>query len=261
MSEVISYDKMAGHWILAKLGKRVLRPGGAKLSEWMLETLKIKNTDDVLELAPGIGATARKIFEKGPKTYTAIDREKNVIEDLSSKFKSTNRNFIETRAEEMSFSENSYSVILGEAYLTMQANPVKEKIVSEIYRVLKINGRYGLHELCVDSDNEERAKKIKLELSKSIRVNASPLTKSEWENMLQKCGFKIEAISVRPMSLLRIKRVIEDEGLLRFLKFSFNLLLNPEARKRVLEMRKVFEEYKNELSAISIVASKSEVIH
>ena len=44
-----------GHWVLAKLGKRVLRPGGLELTRKMLSALSIGEEDDVVEFAPGLG--------------------------------------------------------------------------------------------------------------------------------------------------------------------------------------------------------------
>jgi hypothetical protein len=36
-----SIEKMSGHWLLAKIGKKVLRPGGKDLTLKMLELLAI----------------------------------------------------------------------------------------------------------------------------------------------------------------------------------------------------------------------------
>ncbi len=44
--------KMPGHWLLAKMGKRVLRPGGLELTRVMLERLDIQAHDAVVEFAP-----------------------------------------------------------------------------------------------------------------------------------------------------------------------------------------------------------------
>src|SRR6476660_1684537 len=48
-----------GHWLLARLGKRVLRPGGRQLTNRMIEALNIGPSDAVVEFAPGLGETAR----------------------------------------------------------------------------------------------------------------------------------------------------------------------------------------------------------
>lgn len=44
------YDKMPGHWLLARMGKPVLRPGGRELTEEMLRQVEIGPSDDVVEL-------------------------------------------------------------------------------------------------------------------------------------------------------------------------------------------------------------------
>ena len=48
-----------GHWVLAKLGKKVLRPGGKALTQIMLKAMNITPNDDVVEFAPGLGYTAK----------------------------------------------------------------------------------------------------------------------------------------------------------------------------------------------------------
>ena len=57
-----------GHWILAKMGKKVLRPGGKELSLKMIENLNITSNDDVVEFAPGLGFTAEITLAKKPKS-------------------------------------------------------------------------------------------------------------------------------------------------------------------------------------------------
>lgn len=69
--------KAPGHWLLARLGKRVLRPGGLHLTRRMLASLRIKPDDDVIEFGPGLGATARLALSKKPHSYVAIERDEN----------------------------------------------------------------------------------------------------------------------------------------------------------------------------------------
>ena len=56
-----SAGKLPGHWLLAKMGKRVLRPGGLQLTNQLLTALDIQPTDEVVEFAPGLGVTARLV--------------------------------------------------------------------------------------------------------------------------------------------------------------------------------------------------------
>jgi hypothetical protein len=50
--EGLKPQKMPGHWVLARLGKRVLRPGGLQLTRKMLKALRIRRADDVVEFDP-----------------------------------------------------------------------------------------------------------------------------------------------------------------------------------------------------------------
>jgi hypothetical protein len=51
--ESLRVEKMPGHWLLARLGKRVLRPGGRQLTQRMIKALNIQPSDAVIEFAPG----------------------------------------------------------------------------------------------------------------------------------------------------------------------------------------------------------------
>ncbi len=66
-------DNTQGHWILAKMGKRVLRPGGLELTQKMIDHLDISHNDDVVEFAPGIGITAQITLDKKPHSYTGVE--------------------------------------------------------------------------------------------------------------------------------------------------------------------------------------------
>lgn len=56
--------KMPGRWLLNRLGKRVLRPGGLGLTQLLLDGLSIGPSDEVIEFAPGFGVTARLISNR-----------------------------------------------------------------------------------------------------------------------------------------------------------------------------------------------------
>src|SRR3989304_2727783 len=70
-----SDDKLPWHWLLAKMGKRVLRPGGLRLTHQLLTALDIQPTDEVVEFAPGLGVTARLVLARNPVNYTAVERD------------------------------------------------------------------------------------------------------------------------------------------------------------------------------------------
>ena len=72
--EGLDYSRMPGHWLLAQMGKRALRPGGLELTGQMLSALDIQPSDNVVEFAPGLGLTARTALARNPATYTGVER-------------------------------------------------------------------------------------------------------------------------------------------------------------------------------------------
>ena len=55
----LTAGKMPGHWLLARLGKRVLRPGGLELTRSMLHSLGVRHSD--AGIAAGLINTSQQI--------------------------------------------------------------------------------------------------------------------------------------------------------------------------------------------------------
>lgn len=251
-------SKMPGHWLLARLGKRVLRPGGLELTHWMLKQLSISPQDHVVELAPGLGATMRLTLRREPASYTGIERDKVAAQGLQRELHHEHHQCTSGTASDTGLEDASATVVYGEAMLTMQTPKQKRAIIREAHRVLASGGRYAIHELGLAPDDlgEETKQRIERELSASIRVGARPLTTEEWTRLLEEEGFEVEVYTTAPMHLLEPTRLIQDEGLAGVLRIAFNVLQDATARKRVLGMRSVFQRNKDHLCAISIIARK-----
>ena len=251
---------LQGHWLLAKLGKKVLRPGGKKLTNWMIDNANPTNKR-VVEFAPGLGITAAEILDRNPKTYTGVDQDPDAATATTLSTKQARLGIptevINGVASDTGVPAGSADLVVGEAMLTMQGEKGKAAIVSEANRILATGGRYAIHELLLTPNNVDQtvADNLRKALATTIKVNARPLTATEWSELLENNGFKVLSIKVAPMGLLQPKQMIEDEGP-RVLKIMFNLARNPQARKRVLAMRKVFSENAQNLGAISIIAEK-----
>ncbi len=251
---------LQGHWLLAKLGKKVLRPGGKKLTNWMIDNANPTNKR-VVEFAPGLGITAAEILDRNPKTYTGVDQDPDAATATTLSTKQARLGIptevINGVASDTGLPAGSVDLVVGEAMLTMQGEKGKAAIVSEANRILATGGRYAIHELLLTPNNVDQtvADNLRKALATTIKVNARPLTATEWSELLENNGFKVLSIKVAPMGLLQPKQMIEDEGP-RVLKIMFNLARNPQARKRVLAMRKVFSENAQNLGAISIIAEK-----
>jgi len=256
--EVKDMRTAPGHWILAKMGKKVLRPGGKELTEKLVNNLEINNDDDVIEFAPGLGFTANLSLQKHPHSYIGVDADPEAIAYLQYKIKGDNLSFINGNAQEVELKDACATKVYGEAMLTMHADHRKANIIKEAYRLLKPGGLYAIHEIgLTPNDISEHLKAdIQKELAKTIRVNARPLTVLEWEALLEKEGFEIAFKSTNGMHLLESKRLISDEGFIKALKIGWRITTNSTARKRILAMRKVFRKHEKHMNAVVIVARK-----
>lgn len=254
------FKNAQGHWILAKMGKKVLRPGGKELTLQMIDSLNINDNDEVVEFAPGLGFTAGLTLAHHPKSYVGVDEDKDVIHLLNRKLESNGSaiSFVNSSAEKSTLQDESKDKIYGEAMLTMHADQAKRRIIQEAHRVLKKGGLYGIHEMGLFPDDldDNLKSQIQKELAKTIRVNARPLTVVEWKKLLEEEGFKIKKVSTNGMDLLKLKRMVDDEGFWRTLKISWNIYTHPEAKKRIYAMRDVFKKYDDKLNSVMIIAEK-----
>lgn len=258
--EQLKAEKMPGHWLLARLGKRVLRPGGRQLTGRMIEALNIQPGDAVIEFAPGLGETARLTLQRKPTSYTAVERDKDAAALVGKFLHGPDQRCVVGFAENTGLPDASATVVYGEAMLSMHPAQHKLQVIREAFRLLKPGGRYGIHELCLTPDDldEDGKRAIEHDLASAIHHGTRPLTSAEWRGLLEGEGFVVEKHDHAPMSLLEPGRVIRDEGFFRALRFGINLLCNRAARQRVLAMRRAFATHRNHLAAIMLVARKTE---
>lgn len=255
----LSVAKMPAHWLMARLGKRVLRPGGVQLTRWLLDHAAITTSDDVIELAPGLGHTARAILDRCPRSYTGVERDvraaryvRNSLPGLAS------ARLLEGDASSVPLADATASLVFGEAMLSMQPAAHKRAIIGEAHRLLRPGGRYAIHELGVVSDSIDSVQLAELQqdLSRAIHVGVRIGTVAEWRAWLEERGFVVEQTTTLPMRLLEPGRFLRDEGIIGSARFAFNLLRMPAARRRILDVRSTFRKHAASLCAVGIIARR-----
>jgi cyclopropane fatty-acyl-phospholipid synthase-like methyltransferase len=132
----------------------------------------------------------------------------------------------------------------------MQSLPGKTKVVKSIRQKLKPGGKFLSQEMLV-MDKEEEIHKV---LAKVIRVNSAPLSLHHWTELYAEAGLQVQQTHSGGMELLNLKQLIRDEGLGGTIRIAKNILTNPPLRERVLEMRRTYLNYQNELGYIAICA-------
>ena len=251
-------DKQPGHWLLASLGKRVLRPGGLELTQRLLKELNPVAGDRIIELAPGLGVTAQSVLQVKPISYTGIERDAKAADRLRDRLAAPGVQIRTASAEKTELPTGCASLVYGEAMLSMQTPEQKRRIVQEAYRLLEPGGRYGIHELALLPENIDDAtrKHIEREMSMNIHTGVRPVTLGEWERLLREAGFQVRWHCTAPMHLLEPRRVLADEGLAGVLQIVFNMVRKPDARRRVLSMRRMFQRFESNLKAVAFVCVK-----
>ena len=247
-----------GHWVLARAGKRVLRPGGAALTAAMLDHARLPGSD-VVELAPGLGRTAAEIVAADPASYTAIDRDPQAAARVAAVV--GDRGVVrQGEAADTGLDDACADVVVGEAMLTMQGDKSKAAIVAEAARVLRPGGRYAIHELGVAPDDidEEYYTQLRRDLARAIHVNARPMTAAAWRGLLEDAGLVVDWVDTAPMALLKMSRNLRDEGPGGAARIMWNVMRDKALRARVMEMRRTFTRYEKDMVGIALVAHKPE---
>jgi SAM-dependent methyltransferase len=245
---------MPGHWLLARLGKRALRPGGTAMTSRLLRDACL-SAADVVEFAPGLGRTAMEILGRRPKSYVGVEQDPDAARMVGELVAARGecRNLDATAT---GLPDASADVVVGEAMLTMQTDQGKRAIVREATRVLRPGGRYAIHEMALQPDDIDPAIATQAcrGLARSIKVNARLLTVAEWRALLEGAGLVVEVVRTTPMALLRLRRNFADEGVVGTLRIVGNILRSRDVRHRVVDMWKTFHQHRHSIVAVSLIA-------
>lgn len=247
-----------GHEFLARIGKTKLRPGGIEATDWIIEKADIKPNSKVLEVACNMGTTLIYIAKKYGCDIIGVDLDENALEKAKENIKENGLQekvkVMKADAFSLPFNDSSFDVVINEAMLTMLLRDKKEIALKEYYRVLKPGGVLITQDVVLFTDNADRAKELRIGLSRAIHVNVEPLISEQWRERFEKVGFKVEEKS-GPMTLMSIPGMLKDEGV----SGAFNIIrtgLKKENKEYFQNMRSYMMDNKKELGYICFVGRK-----
>ncbi len=251
---------MVGHTFLATLGKKRLRPGGVKGTNFLINNSNINKHSKILEVACNQGTSAINLLKQFKDIkITACDIDPEVLEKAVF---NSNKNGVKERVEflvadatNLPFSDNSFDIIINEAMLTMLPIAKKEKAVSEYFRVLKPGGLLLTHDVYLKTEDLKIQKEVIADLSRQLLLHTNPLTKDNWENLFIKEGFIIYKNLTGKMSLLNPIGLIKDEGFFDAIKLLKRGLSKPN-KKRFKGMFNVFKKHKRNIGFIANISQK-----
>jgi SAM-dependent methyltransferase len=250
---------MPAHWLLAHLGKTVMRPGGGDVSAAMLAGLAIGPGDDVVDLAPGLGTTVARVQALRPASFRGVERGEVEAERARRQLTELPYTCVVAHPSDTGLPSGSASVVYGEACLSLETNASKRAILAEAARLLRPGGRLGLHELLLSPDDlsAEEKRRIGIDISKAVRVGARPLTRSEWAELLGEAGFRVVDVRPAPMLLLSPATVVRDEGARGTARLLARILSSRVATRRVVDLWRTMHRDRRHLGSVAILAVRA----
>ncbi|MGK7897336.1 MAG: cyclopropane-fatty-acyl-phospholipid synthase family protein [Xenococcus sp. (in: cyanobacteria)] len=257
MTATLNYSTAPGHQVLAAAGKTILRPGGKAATEQLFTWANFQPGETVLELASSFGESAIQIAKRFNVRVVGVEKNPDSVAKARENIKAAGLEDRVTIIQGDIFNLNQitekFDYVLAEAILSMQLDVGKAKVLSAIKDHLKPGGKFLSHEMVVRSNESE----VRKTLSQTIRVNANPLTLSEWSTACENAGLTLQQEQTGTMGLLNLGQMMRDEGFLRTIKIIWNVLTNHNLRPRVLQMRRNFQQQRNHIGYIVLMSSVS----
>ncbi len=245
-----------GHVVLAAAGKTVLRPGGRAATAQLFQWANFKPGETVLELASGLGSSAIAMAKCYNVQVVGIEQDADRVKIARNKARSAGLThqvqFIQGSIFQLEDIPASFDHILAEAILTMQLPTGKAKILAGVRDRLKVSGKFLSHELLA-RDNLDR---LRQDLTQAIRVNATPLTETDWIDTFQQAGLTVTQQQIGAMSLFDPIQVLQDEGVIQTAQIFWNMMTQPMMRDRILTMRRVLNQHQSDLGYITLCATR-----
>ncbi|HIK14432.1 MAG TPA: methyltransferase domain-containing protein [Leptolyngbyaceae cyanobacterium M33_DOE_097] len=252
----INFETAPGHQVMAAAGKKILRPGGKAATEQLFQWAGFKPGETVLELAASFGYSAIALAKRYGVQVVGVEKNPESVARARANIQAAGLadqvQVIEGDIFHLEQIPGQFDYVLAEAILTMQSLPAKVKILHGIRDRLKSSGKFLSHELLAT----DREAEIHGALAATLRVNSTPLSEADWIDTYKMAGLQVQQHQIGEMRLLNPTRIIQDEGLRDAIQFFWNVITQPQVRNRLLTIRGVFQQYKQELGYIVLCAER-----
>jgi cyclopropane fatty-acyl-phospholipid synthase-like methyltransferase len=256
ISAPLNIQTAPGYEVLAAAGKTVLRPGGQRATQQLLQWADFKPGETVLELASGLGTSAIALAKRYHVRVIGIERNPHHLALAQAKVKAAG---LTEQVEicpgnifALAEMTETFDYVVAEAILTMQSDIGKASILKGVFERLNPGGVFLSHEAIARHHNAE----LHRDLAEVLRVNATPLSVEDWIATIESTGFHVQQHQTGAMQLLNPLQVIQDEGIFNTLQIARNLLTQPPLRKRLLSIKQVFSQHQKDLGYMILTATK-----
>ena len=176
--------------VLAFDGEASLHPGGVFSTERLFQKLTIGPNDYVLEIGCGSAKDLCRLVEKYNCRAIGVDSSDLILKSAKDRVRKTGLSskitIIKGDVANMNFFlDGQFDIVIAQSVLA--TIPDKDKVATEVSRVLKSGGQFGDIELIwIDEPDDE----LVYNVEKRIGSFDRPLKLSEWIGLFKKAGLK-----------------------------------------------------------------------
>jgi SAM-dependent methyltransferase len=176
--------------VLAFDGEASLHPGGVFSTERLFQKLTIGPNDYVLEIGCGSAKDLCRLVEKYNCRAIGVDSSDLILKSAKDRVRKTGLSskitIIKGDVANMNFLlDGQFDIVIAQSVLA--TIPDKDKVATEVSRVLKSGGHFGDIELIwIDEPDDE----LVYNVEKRIGSFDRPLKLSEWIGLFKKAGLK-----------------------------------------------------------------------
>ena len=250
-------EQMPGHVFLAKMGKKLLRPGGREATEQMFALARLNPGERVCEIATNRAITAIELSQRYGVEVDGVDASSEFLviaeQNVSDQGLQDRIRLHLGKGHELLFEDGTFDAVVAEAVITMLPPQQKSETFKEAARVLKPGGRLVFHELAVAG---EAGPTLREQLVKAIHHAAWPLVVDDWKSLVKDAGLNTTDVRTGPMSLMSPRGLLRDEGLGGVARLAWNVARTRGARARFKNMAAFFRRHRAILRYIVVRADK-----
>ncbi|MFW9768875.1 MAG: class I SAM-dependent methyltransferase [Candidatus Thorarchaeota archaeon] len=183
------------HPIVSKLLDGIFHPGGLALSKLMADQMGVNAESTVLDIACGNGKTTTYLAKTLGCKVSGIDANQQMIDaayEIASDLRVADKtDFAVALAGNIPHPDDSFTHALSECSLCTFVD--KEQAVSEITRVLKPGGIFGLNDVTVQN-HQELDEELRSLLGR-VACIADALSSDDYIDLFVKNGYRLLAAS------------------------------------------------------------------
>jgi SAM-dependent methyltransferase len=195
-------------------GVWAMQPGGSDGSVALIDGLGLVAGDRIVDLAPGTGETGLRATEENLYAWTGICRDAAAADQLRAAVPSAVTRAQLGSPDATGLETASATVVVSEGLLFGLPDAAKQAVVAEAARLLRPNGRLGLHELCLRDVglSGESTSAVRSRLAEPESGGLFPLTEAEWRALVTAVGLEIESVVHESLLLPGALAVIRHVG-------------------------------------------------